>query len=424
VGAGATLGALSSASLRASVEQARAALAMQEANLSALQAGTRPESIAVSQTAVTNAQASFLAAAQDAYAKSDDAIVNKVDQFISNPHTSDPALNLTLSSSQDQASILSGRLQMEILLNDWQATLAALPSDPTQVNTTALASTTRSNLEQVSAYLSLVATGLTQAVPSSNYSLATIQGYESNVATGHTNVSTDLSSIDSAEAAVKTAQSQLTLAQAPATTQSLDAQQAEVAAAQASVDAATAQLAETVISAPIAGTITVNTMEPGEIAAPGTPEISMISDTAFQFVAYVSEANLAELQVGDAAVVELDAYQDQAPFAAHVIQIDPAATVQSGTASYKVTLQFDENDPRISSGETGSAKITTRSLQNVLSVPSSAIIMNNGHYFVIKKGPSGDQEVPVQIGIQSANGYTQITSGLSATDEVRTFGTQ
>jgi HlyD family secretion protein len=424
VGAGATLGALRAGTQQAAVEQAQAALAIQQADLSSLQAGTRPESIAVSQTAVTNAQASLLAVAQDAYGKSYTAIDNVVDQFISNSHSSNPTLNFNLSNSQDQESIISGRIQMESLLNTWQAYLASLPSDPTQIDDSALASTTQNYLEQVSSYLNIVATGLTEAVPNNNDSTAIIQTYETNVATARTSVSTDLSSIDSAAAALATAQSQLTLAQAPATSQSLQAQEAQVASAQASVDAATAQLGQTVISAPISGTITVNSMEPGEIAAAGQTQISMISDTAFQFVTYVSEADLAELKTGDAALVQLDAYQNAAPLAASVIQIEPAATVQNGIASYKVTLQFNENDTSISSGETGNAKITTQSLQNVLSIPTSAIIMSNGQYFVIKKTPSGDTQVPVEIGVQSANGFTQITSGLSATDQVRTFGDQ
>jgi RND family efflux transporter MFP subunit len=436
VGAGATLGALRGGTQQAAVEQAQAALAIQQANLSSLQAGTRPESIAVSQTAVTNAQASLaqseqslIATAQDAYAKSDDAIVNRVDQFISNPHTASPSFNLTLSNSQDQTNIVSGRIQMETLLNTWQQMLAALPSDPTHLDTSALASTTRANLGAVSSYLSLVASGLSEAVPSTIYTSATIQGYESSIATARTNVSTDLSGIDSAQTALTTAQSalasaqsQLTLAQAPATSQSVQAQQAQVASAQASVDAATALLAQTVISAPISGTITVNNMEPGEIAAPGATQVSMISDTAFQFVTYVSETDLAEIKTGDAAQVQLDAYQGQAPVPATVIQIDPAATVQNGVASYKVTLQFSQNDPRISSGETGSAKIITQSLSGVMSIPTSAVIMSNGGYSVIKRTSSGNMQVPVQIGIASASGFTQILSGLSPSDEVQTFG--
>lgn len=438
VSAGETLGALSSATQQAAVEQAQAALEAQQANLSALQAGATPQALAVSQTSVANAQASLsqaqqslLAVAQDAYAKSYAAVDNDVDEFVVNPHTSNPTLAFNLTSSQDQASIVAGRLQMETLLNTWQAYLTDLSGNPSQIDDASLASTTRNNLEQIGSFLTLAATGLTEVVPSTNYTTATIQTYQSNVNTGRTNVSTDLTSVDSAAAALTTAesslasaQSQLNLAEAPATSQALEAQEAQVAAAQASVDAAKAQLGQTIISAPIAGIITVNNMEPGQIATAGQTQISMVSNTAFQFDTYVSEADLADIQVGDQGEVKLDAYQDEAPLSAHVIEINPAATVVDGVSSYEIKLQFDVNDPRISSGETGSVDIVTQSLQNVMSVPTSAIIMDNGQYFVVEKTSSGTREVPVQIGIQSSSGYTQITSGLSADAEVQTFGNQ
>ncbi|HEV3245304.1 MAG TPA: efflux RND transporter periplasmic adaptor subunit [Candidatus Paceibacterota bacterium] len=438
VAQGVTLGTLRSGTQRAAVEQAEAALETQQANLSNLQEGARPEQVSVSQTSVSNAQASLtqakqalIAAAEDAYAKSDDAIVNKVDQFMLNPHSINPSLAFSLTNSEDQTSIVSGRLQMEALLSGWQQYLASIPSDPNAVDTDALASTTRANLQAVSAYLNLVATGLTEAVPSTGYTMATIQAYETNVATGRTNVSADLTALATAQTALTTAQSglasaqsQLSLTTAPATSQQIQAQEGQVAAAQAQVDAAQALLSQTVITAPISGTITVNNMEPGQVAAAGQTQVTMISDTKFQFEAYVSETQLSELKVGEAGQVELDAYEDQPPLPTHVIAIDPAATIQNGVASYKVTVQFDQNDPRISSGETGSATITAQSLDNVMSIPASAIIMDNGQYFVIKKAGSGTLKVPVQIGIEGANGYTQITSGLSPSDQIQTFGSQ
>ena len=83
VGAGSQLARLSAADLAAALEQAQAALAVQQAKLSGLQAGTRPEDVAVSQAAVagaasgvSQAKEGVLEAARDAYVKSDDAIHN------------------------------------------------------------------------------------------------------------------------------------------------------------------------------------------------------------------------------------------------------------------------------------------------------------------------------------------------------------
>lgn len=438
VGQGATLVTLASADLEASLEQAQAALQVQEANLVSIQAGARPEDVAVSQTAVAGAQSAVLQSkesviqtAQDAYEKSDDAIHNKVDQFINNPRTATPTLAFNLSDSQSQSAIVSGRVSMEALLSSWQEYLAGLPSDPDQVDTEMLASTTRSNLQQVSSYLDTVASGLTEVIPTTSYPTATIQGYETNVTAARANISIDVSAINaaetgekSAESGLASAQSQLVLKQAGATPEALQAQEAQVAAAQANVDAAKAQLAKTVIAAPISGTITVNNAHAGEIASAGAIEVSMISDSQFQFETYVSEADLSKVQVGQVAQVELDAYESQPALSTHVVAIDPAATVSGGISSYKVTLQFDQNDPRIQAGLTGSVKIIAQSKNSVLSVPTSAIITRGTDHFVLRKTPGGDAEVQVQTGIASASGMTEITSGLTQADEIRSFGSQ
>ena len=75
--------------------------------------------------------------------------------------------------------------------------------------------------------------------------------------------------------------------------------------------------------------------------------------------------------------------------------------MNNGISSYKVTLQFDANDPRIQAGMTGSASITTKTDEQALSVPTSAIITQGSATFVFVKSPSGDTQVPVTTGIQS-----------------------
>jgi RND family efflux transporter MFP subunit len=437
VAAGDMLARLSAADLAAALEQAQAALAVQQATLAGLQAGARPEDIAVSQTAVAGAQSgllqakeSMLEAARDAYVKSDDAIHNKVDQFFNNPRSTSPTLVFSLNDAGLQGEIVSGRGSMETLLSGWQVFVAAFP-DASDADTASIVSQTHANLAQVSAYLDEVASGLTDVIPTTTYPLPTIQGYQANIATARANISAAISALDaantaeqSAESVLASAQSQLALKQAPAQATDLEAQQAQVASAQADVDAAQAQLAKTVIRAPIAGTITRNDAHLGETAVPGAVLISMNSDAQFQFEMYVSEADLAKVQVGQTGRVELDAYETQAPISAHVIAIDPAATVTGGISSYKVTLQFDQNNPRIQAGLTGSVKIITQSKQSALSVPTSAIITRGTDYFVLRKAPQGDQEVAVQTGIAADDGYTEILSGLTADDQVRTFGTQ
>jgi HlyD family secretion protein len=436
VGAGTTLATLSGANLQAQLEQARAQLAAQQAQLAALQAGATPQAVGVSQTALTNAgnaltqaKQNIIQASQDGYVKSDDAIHNKVDQFFTNPRSATPTLNVNSTDSQLTISVQSGRVTIEGVLAGWKSYLAALPANSNIADISSIETTTSANLMQVSAYLDQVAALLSSATPSNSIAAATLQTYQSNVATARSNISTAVSELNGAETAeqaavsgVASAQSQLTLTQAPPTGNAVAAQQAAVAAAQASVDLALANLNNTVISAPISGTVTVNNAHIGETASVGTPVISMISDSKFQMDVYVSDADVAKIKVADTASVTLDAYQSGTPFPAHVTEVYPAATMQNGVSSYKVTLQFDDNDPRIQAGMTGSANITTQTHATALSIPTSAIITQGKATFVFVKSSGGDKEVPVTIGIQSAGGMTEILSGLSATDEIRSFG--
>ncbi len=437
IGAGTTLASLSGADLRAQLEQAQAGLAAQKAQLAGLQAGATPQSVAVAQTGVTNAQNAIaqaklvvIQALRDAYVKSDDAIHNKVDQIFANPRSYSPTINVTSSNSQLSISAQAERVSIEQALVAFQASASALPSDPSEVDVAALIAESGKSLFQVSSFLDLIASLLSSASPSTAVSSAQLEGYKSAVATARATISaavTGLSAAQTSEQAAEsnlaTAQSQLALAKAPPTQNAVDAQQAAVAAAQANVDLALAQIGKTYITAPIAGTITVNNAHVGSTASAATTLISMISDTKFQLDAFISEADVAKVRPGNVVSVSLDAYQDQAAFSAHVISVDPAATVTNGTASYKVTIQFDGNDSRIQAGMRGSAHITTATHADALSIPTSAIITRGTTTFVIARSAHGaDTQTAVTAGIESASGMTEILSGLSPSVMVRTFG--
>lgn len=434
VAAGTVLASLSAEDASAALSQAQAALAVQQAKLAGLQAGARPESIAVAQTAVTGAENTLNAAKttlaqaiQDTYVKGDDAIRNRVDQFINNPRTSNPTLPFTLSDSSEQNSIIAGRISMEARFADWK-NLADSVSDTSAATPQAVAQA-RAFVQDTSNYLDAVAAGLTTVIPNTSYPTATIQGYQSSVATARTNLSSSLAALNTAataeanaESALASANSQLTLTQAPAQQNDIDAQKAQVAVAEANVAAAQAQLDKTVIRAPIAGTITRNDAHLGSIASPSVSLITIISSAKLQVEAYVSQADLAHLAVGQAANVHLDAYpQDALP--AHVALIDPSATMQNGIAAYRIVLQFDNADPRLKAGLTANVSVTADQSAQALQVPNSAIIRQGDATFVLAKGPNGDTLKPVTIGIVGKD-QTQILSGLTQDDLIRAFGNQ
>jgi len=427
------LAALSAGDLAANLSQAKANLAMQQAKLAGLQAGPSQADLAVSQTAVTGAQntvtqakQSLLSAAQDSYVKADDAIHNRVDLIFDNPRSAQPHLNVTFTDPSTQTAVANTRVQVETLLSQWQSFLAS--ADPNNIST--ILSTSRANIAQVSAFLDSVASGLSTVTPSAYLTSTTIQGYQTSVATARTNMSASLSALNAAATAEQTAestlasaQSQYNLKQSGALPTDIQAQQAGVMAAQASVDLAAANLDKTVIRAPISGTVARNDAHLGETAAPGVALITLNSDSLFQIETYVSEADVTKITPGQKAQVHIDAYPDDT-FSATVLSVDPAATLQNGVAAYKTELQFDDNDPRIKAGLTANVSLIAATEQNVLTVPSSSIIMRGTDHYVMKKSGSGDELTKIEIGIEGNNGTTQVLSGLEPGDMIRSFGNE
>ncbi|HET9481683.1 MAG TPA: efflux RND transporter periplasmic adaptor subunit, partial [Candidatus Polarisedimenticolia bacterium] len=83
-----------------------------------------------------------------------------------------------------------------------------------------------------------------------------------------------------------------------ATRQELEQAEAQGEAAEAALAAAQAQLANTDIRAPFAGVVTKRMIEPGDLAAPGRPLISLQSDTLLRIAATVTSEQAAHLRPG------------------------------------------------------------------------------------------------------------------------------
>ena len=435
--AGDVLASLSSSDTGAQYAQAKAALAIQEAKMQSVLAGTRPESIAVSQSNVLAAQnnvdqarAQMIAFANDAYIKADDAVRNKADLILTNPRSNNPTLNLIYADSRATQDLLQKRIDLENTLIAYRDMFTNLSTDPEQADIKNLVTQTQELLDKTNSYLGIVGNTMSEAMPSGAYPLSLIQSYTSLITTARSTISADMSALAVAQAnlsvtqsALKTAQAQLILSQASSTPADVAAQQAQVDVARANLSYAAAQIGKTLITAPMNGVITRSDVRVGGTANQGVALISMNSDAAFQIEMRVSERDMAMIRVGDSSTVSLDALQDTTGFSAHVISIDPAATVDQGVSSYKITLSFDNDDARIAAGETGTVTINTAKKDRVLSVPSSAVIQRNGKYFVMKKTPQGTLLTPVTLGITS-NTITEVVSGLSEGDRIQSFGVQ
>jgi HlyD family secretion protein len=108
--------------------------------------------------------------------------------------------------------------------------------------------------------------------------------------------------------------------------------QAEIAAGQAEVQRARARLqeaqaarADLKVFAPFAGTVAMRTAEPGEVATPGTPIITLVDLNRVYLRGFVPEGQIGRVRVGQAARVYLDSAPEKA-LAAYVSRVDPQAS--------------------------------------------------------------------------------------------------
>jgi HlyD family secretion protein len=173
----------------------------------------------------------------------------------------------------------------------------------------------------------------------------------------------------------------------------VDVDQAVLESQQHLVDQNVAQLAQvksalgkTTIYAPMAGRVTRLNVEGGETAIMGTlnkdaATLLTISDmSVLETKVKVDETDVARIQVGDSALVQIDAFPDTT-FRGRVTKISNSA-VKSATATqangdqavdYEVTIQLLDVPPETRPDFSATAKIVTDSRRNVLSIPIIAL---------------------------------------------------
>ncbi len=208
-------------------------------------------------------------------------------------------------------------------------------------------------------------------------------------------------------------------AQVEATLKGVAVQKATLLSAQAGVASAQAQLAKTIIKAPFDGIIANQDVQAGDLASPGMPIITLVSDqNTFEIDVLATEQDATKIKIGDMAEATLDAYGKTNVFKAQVETIDPVATVQDGATAYKITLLLSGNDERVKSGLNANVFIGLDEKKDVLEVSQKAIIAEGNKQFVLVFANGVQQKKEIITGIVGADGMVEIVSGLSDGESV------
>jgi RND family efflux transporter MFP subunit len=254
-------------------------------------------------------------------------------------------------------------------------------------------------------------------------SQTTLTTYQTGVASAKSTVDGLSTSLTTYNQAVRTAEASLEQAQATLALKQAPARPEDVAIAQAQVISAQTALDNTVLRAPASGTVTQVDIKLGEQAT-AMKEVFMLQNVnELHEEALVSEADIASVAPGQTIDNTFDAFGPDQHFSSTVLTVNPASTVISGVVNYKVTGDL-KNIPNLKPGMTANMTILVAEKKNVLAVPSSAIINQDGNKIVkVIDDPKTKtyHSVEIQTGLEADGGLTEVLSGLSKDQQVVTY---
>jgi RND family efflux transporter MFP subunit len=170
-----------------------------------------------------------------------------------------------------------------------------------------------------------------------------------------------------------------------------------------------AQMKSSEIRAPMDGLLTAVLTIDGELVGEGN-ELFTVSSRKNYVRGEVNEEDVGEVKPNMPAVVQLYAYRSR-QFSAHVSSIQPAADPE--TQRYTIVLQLDQAPDNLMAGMTGEMNIITGKHENVLLVPTRALLVDQA--LIVKHGVV--QKRTVKVGFRTLD-FSEAMSGLSLGDHV------
>ena len=197
-------------------------------------------------------------------------------------------------------------------------------------------------------------------------------------------------------------------------------QQGAITSAQTSVNSAWASYLESspTIYAPISGTLNGLSLQVGSVLTAQTnssgtstsQRIANIKTVATPVaIVNINETDAPKVAVNNKATLTMDAFPGKT-FTGVIVSIDTSGVVSSGVTTYPAYIKLDSAPEGIYSNMAIDAKIITNVKDNVLLVPSAAVVTTNGQSNVRELKNGTMTQVPVTIG-DSNDTQTEITSG-------------
>jgi len=231
--------------------------------------------------------------------------------------------------------------------------------------------------------------------------------------------------IELSESQLRDTESSLTLAKANAVQiklkeKDLEAAAASVTRAKVSLQAAQDRLDDTVVTAPISGTILQKNVEEGQVitssmsatASAGTLLVTMADLENVYVKTEVNESDIGKVAPGQSVVIKVEAFPDTV-FDGKVLKIAPQGRAVQNVTTFEVTTEISNPSNILKPGMNASVEIMVADRRGVLVVDNEAIMDRRGRKMAMVLVDGKPEEMPrrLETGVRGWD-TTEIISGL------------
>ncbi len=232
-----------------------------------------------------------------------------------------------------------------------------------------------------------------------------------------------LAQIAAADAAVAQAEASLERLQNGPKPADLAVLETQVEQARIGVESAELALSNTQLVSPIDGVVGIINIRTNEFPNPALPAMVVADPEGFHIKLNVDELDIGQLEVGQTALVTVDALND-AQITGVVSRIAPVANTTpvgggSTIVTYEVIINLDPTDLPLRSGMTATVAIITDQAENVIVIPNRVMHLDESTRtpYVEKLVDGVPTRVDIVLGLRNEQ-YSEVVSGLEEGDQL------
>jgi len=426
--------------LESSLIEAEARAMRERALLASVIAPLRTEERALKDVSVKGTEVALMRAEESArtvlahvYEEIDGAVHEAADELFEDVRSKNPKIGISFgygstryiiqSDDATESSINIQRKKVEDALERMRARKedANLPIDEALIET-------QNDLEIVQVFLNTLAQVANRYIAENTDEQTVYESFQTSVASARATVSSMRSEVvsvhgsySSTVSALSLALKDLELSEAGATRETIEAQEASVASAEAVMETVKKQMSDQTLVSPINGVVSKINFDIGESIGPYEPVVEIITEGVFEVEAYIPEADIARVKLGDVAEMTFDAFDKKEVFKAEVVRIALSETVRDGVPTYKTTLRIIDGEREniiLRPGMTANVDIQTDAHENVLFISQRSVIREGERTFVRVFNGTSFEEREVEVSLRGSNGTIEVISGLQEGEEV------